>query len=330
MDISLVTQLSKEEQEKRQALLSQASLVDDGHTEITALVREGDEIIAVGSRDGSILKLIAVDERHRGEDLTASVLTALRQNAFECGHKHLFLYTKPKNKYTFSSLFFYPVAQTDKVLLLEDRRDGIKDFISSLPSYKGDGRVGALVMNCNPFTKGHRYLVERASAECERVFVFVLSEDKSFFSAEDRFEMVRRGVCDLENVTVLPTGPYLISSATFPSYFLKDRDTVSDVQCALDIEIFVRYFVPHFSITHRYVGNEPFSPLTDRYNSALKENLPKYDVELVEIERHCAGGRAVSASEVRECIAKSDISAMSELLPESTLDYLSEKGIIKA
>lgn len=327
MDISLTSKLNADDAKKRDALLRCAGLVDDGQSDVTVLVRDGEELAAVGSRHGSILKLIAVDEGRRGEDLTATVLTELRKNAFESGYRHLFLYTKPKNRYAFSSLFFYPVAESEDVLLLEDRRDGIREFISTLPEYKGKGRVAALVMNCNPFTRGHRYLAERAARECERVFIFVLSEDKSFFSASDRLEMVRAGVSDLENVTVLPTGPYLISQATFPTYFLHDRDT-REAQCMLDIEIFVKYYVPRLSITHRYIGSEPFSPLTDSYNAALRENLPRHNVEVVEIPRLCEGDIAISASEVRKRIEIGDTKKLYELLPDTTLDYLSRSGII--
>ncbi len=323
MEVSLVKKLSAYEKEKRRSILSRAGLVDDGRADVTAIARDGEDIVAVGSREGNILKLIAVDGDRRGEDLTSSILTELRKNAFAEGYKHLFLYTKPKNKYAFSSLFFYPVAETEDVALLEDRRDGIRDFIATLPEYSSCGRVGALVMNCNPFTLGHRYLAEIAARECERVFIFVLSEEGGAFTAYDRYEMVRAGVADLENVTVLQTGPYLISQATFPTYFLPDRESAADAQCMLDIEIFAKYYAPRMSITHRYVGSEPYSQLTDKYNSALRDNLPKKGIEVIEVPRLCAGGRAISASEARRKIAEGCLSELSELLPKTTIDYLS-------
>ena len=329
MEVSILRKLNESDREKRNLLLSRAGLTDDGRADATALVRDGDDVIAVGSREGNILKLIAVDEDRRGEDLTATLLTALRKDAFSSGYRSLFLYTKPKNKYTFSSLFFYPVAETQNVLLLEDRKNGIDEFVASLPEYKSDGRVGALVMNCNPFTKGHRYLVEYALRECEHVFLFVLSEDKSYFSVGDRLSMVKEGVRDLRNVTVLETGQYLISSATFPTYFLSDRETKDTAQCELDIEIFSRYFAPRLSISHRYVGTEPNSPLTKKYNEALAKTLPKKNITLVEIDRKEADGKPISASEVRRRIEAKEFSSLSELLPDTTIDYLREKGIIE-
>ena len=198
-------------------MLARAELEADEAVESTVLVWDDGQLIATGSRQGNLLKCIAVDESRQGEGLTATVLTQLRQDAFRAGHKHLFLYTKPKNLLQFSSLFFYPVAQTEQVLLMENQPGGIQTFLDSFPACEPAGKVGAAVMNCNPFTLGHRYLIETAARECDRLYVFVLSEDKSRFSAADRLTLVKEGTKDLKNVTVLPTGPYLISSATFPT-----------------------------------------------------------------------------------------------------------------
>ena len=183
-------------------------------------------------------------------------------------------------------------------------------------------RVGAAVMNCDPFTLGHRHLIASAAAECRQVYVFVLSEDRGRFPAKDRIELVRRGTADLPNVHVLPTGPYLISQATFPTYFLKDRDRAGEVQCQIDIEIFLRYFVPRFAITCRYVGTEPLSPMTDQYNAALLAALPGRGVEVRLIPRLRRGDRPVSASAVRAALERKDLTTIQELVPHSTFEYL--------
>lgn len=308
--------------------LTRAGLEADRDVERTALLWDGEALIATGSRQGNLLKCIAVDESRQGEGLTATVLTALRQDAFEAGHSHLFLYTKPKNKWMFSSLFFYPVAQTADVLLMENRRGGIRDFLETLPAEHCEGTVGAAVMNCNPFTKGHRYLIETAAKECDLVYVFVLSEDRSHFSAADRLEMVKLGTADLPNVRVLPTGPYLISSATFPTYFLKEREKAGAIQCRLDIEIFKNYFVPKFGIKRRYVGTEPLSPMTNLYNQALQVYLPEAGIELREIPRTELGGTPVSASAVRALLEAGDLTALRELVPRTTWDYLNQHHLL--
>lgn len=305
-------------------LLIRVGLTPDRDAEQTVTVWEQEQLIATGSRKGNLLKCIAVHPEHRGEDLTAVVISQLRADAFSAGYKHLFLYTKPENRHLFESIFFYPIARTDTVLLMEDKRGGIRNFLDTLPQAVPGRKIGAAVMNCNPFTLGHRYLVETAAKECDHVFIFVLSEDQSRFSADERMEMVRLGTADLPNVTVLPTGPYLISSATFPTYFLKDKDSAAQVHCKLDIEIFEKYFVPRFGITHRYVGTEPFSPMTAQYNDALKENL--HNVTFVEIPRLETGNTPVSASAVRAALDRNeDIRA---LVPETTYRYLTQGGKI--
>lgn len=310
------------------ALLSREGLEPDLGVERTVLIWEDDQLIATGSRQGNLLKCIAVDSAHQGEGLTATVLTQLRQDAFEAGHRHLFLYTKPKNKLQFQSLFFYPVAQTAQVLLMEDQSGGIRKFLDTLPVHRTEGTIGALVMNCNPFTKGHRYLVETASRECDHVYVFVLSEDKSRFSAKDRLAMVQLGTADLPNVTVLTTGPYLISSATFPTYFLKEREKAESIHCVLDIEIFVKYFVPKFGITCRYVGTEPLSPMTQQYNDALQQHLPARGVALKVLPRLEMGEVPVSASAVRALMDAGDVQALSRIVPETTFHYMQANGLL--
>ena len=327
MNIELTGPLTGRKREEWAAFLSQQGLDADFGVERTVLIWEEDELIASGSRQGNVLKCIAVDPLHQGEGLTATLLTQLRQDAFAAGHSHLFLYTKPKNKFMFSSLFFYPIAQTDSVLLMENKPNGIQSFLDSMTPAQVTGKIGAAVMNCNPFTRGHRYLIETAAKACDHLYIFVLSEDKSEFSFADRLEMVKLGTQDLPNVTVLTTGPYLISSATFPTYFLKDRDNAQQVQCLLDIEIFCKYFVPKFGITHRFVGTEPLSAMTDQYNEALKANLPHRGIALEVIPRLEENGTPVSASAVRATLSNPE--NLRRLVPETTYHYLEEHGLLK-
>lgn len=307
-----------------EGLLSRAGLTPEESPEQTVLVWQEERLAATGSRQGNLLKYIAVDPDFRGEDLTATVLSRLRAEAFTLGHRHLFLYTKPENRFQFQSLFFYPVVQTDRVLLMEDKKDGIRTFLQNLPSTDTQGEVGGLVMNCDPFTLGHRYLIETAARECGHVYVFVLSEDRSRFSPGDRIAMVRAGTADLDNVTVLPTGPYLISAATFPTYFLKDREQAPQVHCGLDIAVFSQYFAPHFGITRRYVGSEPLSPMTGSYNRALRDTLPRKGIEVREIPRLENKQGPVSASAVRALWESGE--DFRALVPDTTYQYLTQGG----
>jgi len=306
-------------------LLRKTGLTPDSPAETTILIWEEDDLIATGSRDGNLLKYIAVDPAHQGEDLTASLLTQLRQDAFIHGIQHLFLYTKPANRYLFQGLFFSPVAQTRDVLLMEDRRDGLASFLKQLPRFPEAETIGAAVMHCNPFTRGHRYLIETAAAECDRLIVFVLSEDRGMFSAADRIALVRAGTADLANVTVLPTGPYLISAATFPTYFLKSGADSNAIQCQLDVEIFAGHIAPAMNITRRYVGTEPLSPVTNAYNRILLAELPPRGIEVREIPRVECGDAPISASRVRQLLQEGALEELQALVPPTTWQYLSNK-----
>lgn len=321
MEIEIISKLNSKKAELWKQLLSHAGLQPDDAVEQIVLIWDKAIPIATGSRTGNLLKCIAVDPNYQGNDLTSTVLTLLRQEAFRNGHQHLFLYTKPANRELFSSLFFYPVAQTESVLLMENRENGITSFLRSLPIVTSHGTIGAAVMNCNPFTLGHQHLIETAAAECDHVYVFVLSEDQSRFSSDNRLAMVRNGTAHLKNVTVLPTGPYLISSATFPTYFLKNREAAGTIHCRLDVEIFRKYFAPHFSINRRYVGTEPFSSMTEQYNTILKELLPSGGITVREVPRFEIDGTPVSASAVRRFLENDQLEHAKALTPSTTWNY---------
>ena len=328
MDIELLPKLTGQKRILWEQLLRSFGLEPDTQAESTLLIWDNGALIATGSRFGNILKCIAIDPSRQGEDLTATILTHLRQDALQAGHRHLFLYTKPQNKFLFSSLFFYPIAATGSVLLMENQQNGIQSFLDTLPVADSRGPVGAIVMNCNPFTLGHRYLVEQAAKECDRLYIFVLSEDRSYFKATDRMAMVKAGTADLQNVTVLPTGPYLISSATFPTYFLKEQANAQSAQCELDVAIFGNYFAPHFGITQRYVGSEPFCPVTSQYNQVLHQLLPQYGITLREIPRLESEQIPVSATTVRKLIEEKNIEGVRALVPESTFQYLKTNNLL--
>ena len=326
MYLESLKQLSGAKRSQWTAFLARAGLKAEEDTEQTVLIWDEEQIIACGSRKGNLLKCIAVDPARQGEGLTASLLTALRQEAYSQGHSHLFLYTKPRNRMLFEPLFFYPVAQTQSVLLMESVRGGIKSFLNSLEAPVREGKIGSIVMNANPFTLGHQFLAEKAAAECDHVYIFVLSEDKSAYSSADRMDMVKAGTAHLPNVTVQPTGPYLISEATFPKYFLKDRETAQREHYVLDLAVFTRWFVPHFGITHRYAGSEPTCVVTEGYNRAMEALLPEAGVSFLQVPRREMEGAAISASVVRK---EGSESRLKKLVPRSTWELMVKKNYFK-
>ena len=165
-----------------------------------------------------------------------------------------------------------------------------------------DKKAGAIVMNANPFTLGHRWLVEKAAGLCELLYVFVVEEDSSDFPFQVRKQLVIEGTRDLENVAVCDSGPYMISAATFPTYFIKDKGMVSGIYTELDLKIFADVIAPYFHIRSRFVGSEPLCAVTQFYNEAMKNQLPAKGIMVYEIFRKEVGGVPISASLVRKII----------------------------
>ena len=319
------------------ALLAAEGIRRDPHLDYICALRDDDgTIIATGSAYRSTLRCFAVSDEHQGEGLLGTVLSHLMEHELMRGYASVSLYTKPKSAKFFGDLGFYEITRVDGLVFMENEREG---FASCLARFEKEtdafctakgiarpaaGQTAAIVMNANPFTLGHRALVERASRENALVHRFLVSEDASFFPYRVRKELVQAGIEGLENVVLHASGPYIISSATFPSYFLKDEATVSRTHAALDIAVFER-IAKALGIGRRYIGEEPFSETTAIYNDVMREALPKSGVACVIVPRYEAGGRAVSASEVRELLKQEDFASLQELVPEGTLKFLKSK-----
>lgn len=179
-------------------------------------------------------------------------------------------------------------------------------------------KTGAIVMNCNPFTKGHRYLIEKAAEQVDLLIIFVVQEDKSLFSFEERFEMVREGVCDLSNVEVVPSGNFILSHMTFPEYFGKVKTDDLETDIEYDLRLWGECIVPNLGINYRFVGEEKEDIVTDTYNTAMKRILSTYGVRIIELPRMQDKGRNISASYVRELLEKHKFEDAFSLLPIST------------
>lgn len=180
------------------------------------------------------------------------------------------------------------------------------------------GSIGAIVMNCNPFTYGHRYLIEQALNTVDFLIIFVVEEDASFFSFAERFTMVSRGVMDLENVMVVPSGPYILSQMSFSEYFVKETSKDMIEHTEQDIITFANDIAPQLGIKYRFVGEEPEDVITNQYNAAMKKILPMYGIELIEIKRKKVNGKYISASSVRRYLETNDKEKLTELLPKTT------------
>jgi [citrate (pro-3S)-lyase] ligase len=310
---------------KLRAFLDENGLKYDERVGFSVCAVEGDEILAAGSLDGDVLKCVAVSRQHQTEGLAALIVTELIEEAARNGVFHLFLFTKPQNEPLFGSLGFYLIAKTADVLLMENKKHGVRDFVSAMKQTDVllTTDVGAVVVNCNPFTKGHQYLIEEAAKRCHFLYVFVVSADKSDFPAELRFRLVQAGTAHIANARVFPTGPYLVSSATFPDYFFKDTVNVDEANTLLDITVFAERFAAPLGITRRFAGTEPFDALTACYNRAMTKALPGFGIAFVEIPRLETEGGPISASRVRRLLKEGRPEETRALVPESTYEILS-------
>lgn len=309
---------------------------------------DGDEILAGGGLDGNVIKCVAVSESARSEGLMNILVSRLIVIAREEGRDSVKAFTKPENEGIFKSLGFALIASSPNAILMENGRGGLPEYKKYLASLARPGRNGAIVMNANPFTKGHRYLVEQAASQVDNLYVIVVKEDRSRFPYVERKAMIEAGCAGLDNVVVCEGSDYAISAATFPTYFLKKLDDATDTQIALDLDLFVNHIAQPLGVTVRFAGSEPEDALTRRYNELMAEILPETSVavvrqdhqpdselvegsavrqarrpiDFVEIPRLEQNGNPISATSLRRALDKGNLKEAMEYIPESSIPYL--------
>lgn len=337
------------------ALLNAEGIRLDANLDYTCGMYDDEmNIIATGSCFGNTLRCLAVSSEHQGEGLMNQIISHLIEVQFERGNTHLFLYTKCSSAKFFGDLGFYEIARIDEqIVFMENRRTGFKNYLKKLEESSAlqlqtltkdtsantatlqsdnalpdtstaDRKIAALVMNANPFTFGHQYLVEKAARENDLLHLFIVSEDASLVPFKVRKQLVMEGTAHLDNICYHDSGPYIISNATFPSYFQKDENAVIESHAMLDLTIFTE-IAQTLGINRRYVGEEPTSLVTGIYNNIMSEKLPENGIECIIVPRKTDGKKAISASTVRQAIKDNDVDTLKKLVPESTLQYFESK-----
>ena len=304
------------------ALLEREGIRRDANLDYTCGIVDGDgRLIATGSTFGSTLRCCAVDSSHRGEGLLSRIITHLLEHQAERGRHHLFVCTKCQSAGFFQDMGFHEIARVEGTLsFLENRRSGFASYCAELAQSRREGSSAVIVMNANPFTLGHRHLVERAAAENDWVHLFVLSGDAELIPFDVRWKLVREGVSDLKNVLCHPGGPYIISAATFPSYFLRDEEAVIRGHARLDLALFPP-IAGALGASARYAGEEPRSLVTGIYNQIMARELPAAGIRCEIIPRLARNGAAISAGTVRQWIHDGRLADIRELVPAATWNY---------
>ena len=355
MEIQTLNPATSRQRQRIEAFLKRNALRIDDMNYYAAVLDDDGEMIAGGGLKDDVIKCVAVDDAHKGEAIANTLVSHLISHANQEGYGCIKLFTKPKNRQLFESLSFRLLAEAPEAILMETGIGGISNTVEALKKIKEESekykeynkeckedskkckentsylntstpqhlnttppRGGVVVMNCNPFTLGHRYLIEQAAKQVERLYVMVVREDCSLFAYTERKAMVEQGVADIENVNVIDGSDYAISRATFPTYFLKRLDDAADTQMLLDLDLFRRHIAPALGATVRFVGTEPTDQLTRRYNQLMHEALK----DVREINRLEKDGNAVSASRVRKAMEEGDMNTIRQLVPPTTLPYI--------
>ena len=313
-----------------ETLLLSANIRQEANIEdVYGIYNEEDILIATGSVYKNILKCIAISDEYRGGVVLGQLITQLINVVWQNNYHACYVYTKADTTDSFKHLGFKEIARVnDELVFLEKAIHGFDEYCQQLHNCKREGQVvSAIVMNANPFSKGHQYLVEQASKASDWVYVFVLSEDASEFPFAIRKQLVIAGTKHLSNVMVLDTSNYLISSQTFPSYFLKEDADVIKIQAQLDAMIFKERIAKELGITHRYVGEEPFSLTTAIYNEVLQELL-RPEIEVRVVARKEVNDEVISATTIRSLLKENNLEAVKDYVPLTTYEFLiSELGM---
>lgn len=318
-----------EERKEIERFLEKLGLqLEEGVEYTLALKNSRGEIVGTGSFEGKVLKCIGVDPDYQEAGLAGKIVSALIEELRNRGRFHYFIFTSPEGAERFKELGFRELAKGEPLfVLLEGGIGGIDDYISYLRENRVENVKDAsgCVVNCNPFTLGHQHLIETAASRSEFVYIIVVEEERSLFPFKVRYKLVREGTKHLKNVKVLKGGDYAVSSATFPSYFLRGRESLEIAlsQARLDVSIFAKYIAPALGIRKRFVAEEPYCPVTAQFNKAMKEILPKHGIELIEIpRRRTEKGEIISASTVRDLIRKDAWEDIKRFVPMTTYEFL--------
>ena len=347
-------------------LLEAEGIHKDKNLDYTCAMFDDDmQVIATGSCFLNTLRCLAVSSTHQGEGLMNQILTHLISVQFSRGNTHLFLYTKCSSAPFFADLGFYEIANIkNQIFFMENKRNGFSSYLKKLEQDSteqittleetkaltesnttnlrktiGSIKTAALVINANPFTLGHQYLIEKASRENDILHLFIVEEDTSLIPFSIRKKLVIEGTSHLPNIIYHDSGPYIISNATFPGYFQKDEQAVMESHAELDLAIFTK-IAEKLLITRRYIGEEPFSETTGLYNKIMAEKLPENGIGCIIVPRkqyidteNKTNSRQphplpISASTVRQAIKDKNFTLLKQLVPETTLQYFESEEAI--
>ncbi len=309
-------------------LLASEGIRFEENVDITFGHYESGKLVATASIFKNIIKCVVIDSAFTGGAMFNELMTVCLNEIARRNYEGAFVYTKPMYEKSFATIGFKLIETAgNDLIFMERNRHGFDEYIKNLSATKiDDYNIGAIVLNANPFTLGHRFLIDYAYRQSNHLHIFVVSEDESYFKTDDRYNMVKEAISDLKDVTLHKTDYYLVSSATFPSYFIQDDSSVTETHARLDARIFKYHIAKALDIDYRYVGSEPASFATNIYNLTMSKVFmtePKPGKPtLIEIPRKEKNGQVISASLIRKYINDGHVEKIKDLVPTSTYDYI--------
>lgn len=318
-----IQELTKADIKKRDEFLISINL-QPVETDYAIGIFDNEQLIATGGYQENIIKGIGVDPDYRDLGLMNQIISHLYSKLRKI-YNNLLVFTKSNNVNIFKSFGFNLLAKTDTSALLESQEDGIDNFIKKIP--KNEKENGAIVINGNPITLGHLFLIKKSAELSNHLYIFVVQEDLSWVPFIKRFELIKKATEGLSNITVVPGGPYIISKSTFPTYFLKQDCSVTKEYAKLDATLFASKIASKLNISKRFVGTEQNDIVTAEYNEQMKTIFPYYNIKLVEIQRLETNNFPISASKVRALFEKENFCEIKKLVPSPTYHYLISRKI---
>ena len=311
----------REEKEQIEAFLARFDLLYDQDISTSFYMEEKHQIVATISIHQDIIKGLAVDRAFQGQQMATQLVDHACHTIYQAGFPSVRVFTKKIYIPIFEQLGFRTLVSVRDSAILERGSEGIEKTLQGMKQTIEQTthqrletlNLGTIVVNCNPVTKGHFGLIEYASKHHDYLVVFVVDEDRSFFSFEERFALLYLACQTLKNVILLPSSKYIVSSLTFPSYFLKTVEERDYTHAQMDVSLFKDYFMPTLHLKKRYIGTET-EPVMVLYNQTLQSLLQE---KLEVIPRFLQDGQVISASLVRKKMMNHEIEAASELVPEA-------------
>ncbi|WIA07832.1 MAG: [citrate (pro-3S)-lyase] ligase [Candidatus Phytoplasma cynodontis] len=317
-------------------LLSEENLKKDFIEEYAVILSNNEEIIGLIGRYANNLRCLVVNRKYRQYNIANVLVGFMSKRIYQKNFRDIFVFTKIINLDIFQNMGFKLIFQNNSFCFLTSRYDLFEDYLNYLSENKfkstfdDDGKLNSvIVMNANPFTKGHKFIIQNAIKKSNFVYVIVVKEDVSLFTYQQRFTMVELGVKYLKNVRILEGSNYIISKNIFPSYFFKSQEESSVEQMYLDSYIFSDFIAPRLNVKKRFVGEEPFSKTTLLYNNVMNKVFLEKKIELVIIPRMLFQRKAISATQVRKLFIQGNFDKIKNLVPKSTFNFLKKLDYLK-